>query len=169
MDYYLIFLRLIHISCGVFWAGVSIYLAAYILPATKRAGPAGGKFMQELSMTNKLPLVMTIIPTLVVISGLLLLWSWSQGLKPELLGTAHGIVLQSGITAALISYIIGFSVNRPAIVGITKIGQSLAGSPPNEEQAAMLAKLRGKLTTGTNIIAWLLGITVMLMSIVRQF
>jgi uncharacterized membrane protein len=169
MLFYLILLRFIHIGGGVFWAGVSIYLAAFVLPASRNAGPAGGRFMQQLSMTNKLPMVMIIIPTLTVIAGLLLIWEVSAGLQAAWMGSSHGILLQSGATAALISYIIGFAVNRPAIMKMAAIGKQLAGNPPTEEQAKMLGMYNKKLTRGTNIIAILLTATVVTMSVVRYF
>jgi hypothetical protein len=169
MLYYLILLRLIHIGGGVFWAGVSIYLAAFVLPASRNAGPAGGKFMQQMSLTNKLPLVMIIVPTLTVIAGLLLIWEVSGGLQASWMGSGHGILLQSGATAALISYIIGFTLNRPAIMKMAAIGKQMAGNPPTETQAIMLGALNKKLTMGTNIIAILLSATVITMSVVRYF
>ena len=166
---YLIILRLIHIACGTFWAGVSIYLATFILPASKGAGPAGGRFMQQLSQTNKLPLVMFLIPTLSVLSGILLIWKLSNGLQTSWVESDHGMILIVGGSLAIIAYLTGFIMSRPAIMGISSIGKEMAGNPPNEAQAAELARLRKKLTTGTNIVAILLTGAVIAMSIVRYY
>ena len=90
---YLIILRLLHIACGVFWAGAAIYLAAFVTPAVKALGPDGGKFMQQLAKTNNLPLVMAIAATTNVITGILLLWKLSGGLQLDWMISNHGLVL----------------------------------------------------------------------------
>jgi len=169
MNYYLIILRFIHIGGGVFWAGVAIYFAVFVLPASKKAGPAGGLFMQHLAQTNKLALVMTIVPTLVVLSGLLMIWEISHGLQSQWMASPHGIIIQTGATLAIIAYLTGFFFTRPALMKISAIGASLAGNPPSEEQARALGRQRAIMVKATNTIAVLLGFTVVMMSIVRQF
>jgi uncharacterized membrane protein len=70
---YLIFLRLIHIVCAVIWAGGMIYLAAFVIPAAKTLGSDGTKFIQRLSGTNKLPIVMNVSAILTIVSGIILI------------------------------------------------------------------------------------------------
>jgi hypothetical protein len=95
---YLIFLRIIHIVCAIVWAGGVIYLALFIVPAVKALGPDGGKFMQQLSQTNKMPVIMTFTGALTVVGGILLIERLSGGFTPEWFGTPHGIVLSIGAT-----------------------------------------------------------------------
>ena len=168
---YLIVLRLIHIICAVFWTGATLYLAGFIIPAVKALGPEGGKFMQQLSRTNKLPLVMNIAGTFTVIAGILLIERISGGFQAEWFGTPHGIIVSIGGTSALIGYVIGITVNLPAIIRMAAIGKSIAasGTPPSPEQLQELQKIRNKLFTATNIIAIFLLIALINMSIVRYF
>jgi uncharacterized membrane protein len=166
---YLIILRLIHITCGIFWAGATIYLAVFVIPAVKASGAEGSKFMQQLSRTNRLPLVMMLAATLTVLAGILLIWKISGGLQSEWMGSKHGIVLSTGAALTIIAYLIGLTVNRPVVAKIAAMGKAIAaqGAPPSPEQMQQLGILRKRLFTATNIVALLLAFTVIIMSIIR--
>jgi uncharacterized membrane protein len=168
---YLIILRLIHIVCAIFWGGGVIYLALFIVPAVKALGPDGGKFMQQLSRTNKMPLIMTLAATFTVVGGLLLIERLSGGFTPEWFGTPHGIVLSIGATFAIIAYLVGLFVNRPTVARIAAIGQEVArkGGAPSPEQGQELQKLRTKLFSAVNITAWLVLGAAIMMSVARYF
>ncbi len=169
MDTYLVFLRLLHIGSGAFWAGTAIYLAAFVLPAAKALGPDGGKFMQQLSMTNNLPLVIFVNSTINILSGILLIWYMSDGFQNNWMGTHMGITLSIGGTVALIAWIIGVFINRPIIMKMAAIAKESAikQQPPSADEVQHLNKMRAKLSTATNTIAWLIGITVIAMAIAR--
>lgn len=66
MDTIIIF-RLIHIVCSVFWTIAMIYFALFIIPAAKALGPDGLKFIQKLTSTNKLPIVMNVSAILSIV------------------------------------------------------------------------------------------------------
>ena len=168
---YLIILRFIHITCGIFWAGSIMYMALFVQPAVKAAGPEGAKFVQTLAKTNKLPIVMMFAALLTIIAGVLLLWKLSDGFQSVYMSSKHGIILSIGGTFAIIAFLIGFTVNKPTVAKIAKMGQAIAaqGAPPSPEQAQQLAKLRKRLFAATNTVAVLLGLTVIAMSIVRYF
>jgi uncharacterized membrane protein len=168
---YLIFLRFVHIVSAIFWAGSVMYLALFIVPAVKALGPDGGKFMQQLSHTNKMPLIMTLAGTLTVAAGILLTERISGGFTAEWFGTPHGIVISIGGTFAIIAYLIGLTVNRPAVARIAAIGQAAQakGGPPSPEQMAELQKLRTKLFSAVNYTALLVLGAAIAMSIVRYF
>ena len=166
---YMIFLRLIHIVCGVFWAGATLYLAGFIIPAVKALGPDGGKFMGQLSRTNRLPLVMNAAGTLTVLCGLLMFEQVSGTFQPEWFLTNHGMLLTIGGILGLLAYAIGLGVSFPTILRMNAIGKvvSASGGPPSPEQMQELQRLRKKLFTATNIIAILLLTSVSFMSIIR--
>jgi uncharacterized membrane protein len=168
---YLVFLRFVHIVSAIFWAGSVMYLALFIVPAVKALGPDGGKFMQQLSRTNNMPLVMTLAGTLTVVAGLLLIERISGGFTAEWFGTPHGIIISIGATLAIIAYLIGILVNRPTVARIGTIGQEAAakGGPPSPEQMAELQKLRTKLFSAINMTALLVLGAAIAMSIVRYF
>jgi uncharacterized membrane protein len=166
---YLIILRLLHICTGVFWAGAVIYLAAFVTPAVKALGPEGGKFMQQLAKTNKLPVVMTIAATLNVLCGILLFWNLSDGFQGAWMSSLHGMILSIGGGLAIIAYLEGLLVTRPTIAKINQLGESIAkaGGPPTAEQAQQLNAYRGKIFKANNFVAFLLAITVIFMSIAK--
>jgi uncharacterized membrane protein len=168
---YLIILRFIHIVSAIFWAGSVMYLALFIVPAVKALGPDGGKFMQQLSVTNKMPLIMTLAGSFTVIGGILLIERLSNGFTAEWFGTPHGIVLSIGGTLALIAFLIGMFVNRPVVDRIAAIGKkaALAGVPPTQEQMQELQKLRAKLFSAVNATAVLVLGASIAMSIARYF
>ncbi len=167
MDLYLIALRLIHIFTGAFWAGAAIYLAVFILPAAKALGPEGGKFMQQLSGTRNLPMVIFWNGTLNVLSGFLMLWYFSDGFSNDWLGTHMGIVLCIGGTLAFSAYLVSLFITRPVVAKIAAIGAAAKGQPLTQEQIQSMNKLRAKLTMATNLIAWLVSGTVIMMSVAR--
>jgi len=165
---YLIILRLLHITCGVFWAGAAIYLAAFVMPAVKALGPDGGKFMQQLAKTNKLPLVMTIAATTNIVAGILLLWKLSNGFQYDWMVAKHGLVLNAGVLLGIIAYLEGLLVTRPTIIKINVLGAQLStGVPPSQEQLHLMNSYRQKVITANNIAAILLAVTVIAMSLVR--
>jgi hypothetical protein len=73
------------------------------------------------------------------------------------------------MATAIIAFIIGFTINRPAAGRMNRISTAIAkaGGPPTAEQMQELMALRKKLFTATNYIAILLVITVIAMSIFR--
>src|SRR4030095_11665296 len=163
---YLIILRLLHITCGVFWAGAAIYLAAFVAPAVRALGPEGGKFMQQLARTNKLPLVMTIAATTNIIAGILLLWKLSSGFQYDWMVSKHGLVLNAGVLLGIIAYLEGLLVTRPTILKINALGAQLAsGIPPTQEQLQLMNAYRQKIMSANNIVATLLAVTVIAMSV----
>ena len=94
--------------CAIFWTGATLYLAAFVIPAVKAMGPDGGKFMAQLTRTNKLPVVMLTVSTLAVIAGLIMMYDISVGFRLLWFGTPHGIVVSCGAASAIIAYITGF-------------------------------------------------------------
>jgi hypothetical protein len=148
-----------------------MYLALFIVPAVKALGPEGGKFMQQLSQTNRMPVIMTLAGTLTVIGGILLIERISGGFTPDWFGTPHGIIISIGATFAITGYLIGILVNRPSINRIAAIGKAAAakGVPPAAEQMQELQKLRAKLFSGINRMALLVLGAAIAMSIVRYF
>lgn len=166
---YLIFLRLIHMVSGIFWAGSIFYLSGFVIPAVKSLGPDGAKFMQQLSKTNKLPIVMNLAGTLTILGGILLMAQLSNGFMSAWFQSNYGITLSIGATAAIIAYLVGFTMNFPSIMRMNAIGKAIAasGGGPNESQMKELMMLRKRLFTGTSIIAWLLGVSVVCMSIAQ--
>jgi hypothetical protein len=167
---YVIVLLMLHICTGVFWAGATIYLAAFIAPAVKASGAEGTKFMQQLAKTNKLPVVMTLFATVNVICGILLLWKLSDGFQNhDWMVSRRGMILSMGGGLAIIAYLEGLLITRPTVLKVNKLGQAIAaaGGPPSPEQMQQLMAYRKKIFTANNVVAVLLAIAVIAMSVVK--
>lgn len=170
MDQWLVVIfRFLHIGAGVFWAGSIIYLAVFILPAVKAAGPEGGKFMQVLSATRSLPNVMNVLALTTIFSGLILMWHLSNGFDSYWMGSRFGIAVSTGMTTTIIGYLLGISINLPTIKKMAAMGKAIAasGAPPTPEQMEQIGAMRAKVGKVTVAIAHLLGITVIMMATAR--
>jgi uncharacterized membrane protein len=165
---YIIILRLLHIGFGVFWAGSAISFAFFIGPAVKASGPEGIKFMQQLGK-SKYPIIIMIAALITIISGILLIEKLSGGFQSAWFTTDYSRIITTGGTLAIIAFIIGFTVNRPAAARINAISNDIAkaGGPPSSEQVQQLTKMRKRLAVGTNYITVLLVLTIIAMSIFR--
>jgi uncharacterized membrane protein len=168
---YLVFLRLIHIVCVVIWAGGMIYLAFFVMPASKRLGADGAKFIQQLSGTNKLPIVMNVAAILSIVTGILLMRKLLGGINLAVFKSTHGTMIVIGGILAIAGFIIGVSVNMPAARRMSSIGRKVAtsGSQPARGQLAELQRLRARSSVATNVIALLLFASLVIMSIVKYY
>ena len=148
-----------------------MYNAWFIGPAVRALGPDGGKFMAQLSRTNKFPLVVLIAGTLTNLGGILLIERLSGGFQSYWFGTNHGIIISIGGTLSLIAFTIGITVNLPLIKKMTVMGAAIAssGAPPTAEQQQQLMAMRTKLFKMTNIMAGMVFLTAISMAIVRYF
>jgi len=166
---YLLILRLLHIGCGITWAGTVIFVAFFLDPAVKSSGPDGTRFMQQLAKTNRFPIVMMLLAIITVLAGTLLIWRVSGGLQTVWLSTKNGKVLTTGGALAIIAFLIGFTISRPVSCKIAKIGNAvaMAGGPPTPVQLDELVMLGKRLSSASKIIAYLLIFTIVGMSIFR--
>jgi len=164
----ILFLRLLHITFGVFWAGSVFNLALFVAPAIKASGPEGGKFMLQLGKTSY-PVVVMMSAIITIVSGILLIGKLSNGFEPAWFRTSYARVLTAGSGLAFIGFIIGFTVNRPTAMRMNKIGDAVArtAAPASPEQMNELMRLRKRIFTATNYIAILLALAVISMSICR--
>jgi uncharacterized membrane protein len=165
---YLLILRILHIGFGIFWAGSVFSFVLFIAKAVKASGPDGGKFMQQLGKTGY-PIAVMITAIISILAGILLIAKLSAGFEPVWFSTAYAKVVTTGGVLAIIAFIIGFTINRPAAARIMAISNAIAkaGGPPTPGQIQELTNLRNRLFTGSNIIAVLLLFAVIAMSIFR--
>lgn len=167
--YYLALLRSVHIITGGFWVGATFYLAWFVLPAVKASGAEGGKFMQKLAGTNKLPLVMTVASALNILSGLLIIANLSSGFELTWFNNRHGILVTAGALLAIIAFLEGFLITRPNAEKLNKLSQLLmiTGLAPTEIQIRQLLEYRRKMAMVIKQSAILLILSLIAMSLVH--
>jgi len=142
MDLYVIVLRILHIFGAVFWAGTTFLFAGYVGPAVMAAGPEGNKFMQTLLGQTRFLRVIAAAAGLTALSGLLLYWRASGGLRLAWIGTGTGLGLTIGGAAGLIASVIGIGVQNRAgrrLVALGRQVQASGGAPTPEQGAQMQA------------------------------
>lgn len=155
----LLVMRLLHIGTGVFWAGTLMFNAAFLMPAFRDAGPDGAKVAAALTRRRFMD-IMPWIAALTIVSGVWLYWFDSVGFRPPFMRSRMGISLGVGALFAVIAFILGVAVMRPAMNKAMRLGQDPA------QQAAAQA-LRVRVGILGRVIAALLGVAVAAMAVAR--
>ena len=168
MDPLLIVLRVVHVVGGVFWAGAILFVAHFLEPAVREAGPDGAKVMQALQRRRYLD-VMPVVAALTLVSGFWLYWRTFGRVHPG--PGASGVELALGIggLVSLVAFVVGVTVMRPSALGIGRLGAELAQAPPDRTEAlgAELAGLRRRVRAAGRVVAALLGIAIVCMAVAR--
>jgi uncharacterized membrane protein len=162
-------LRILHIVVGVFWVGTVVFMAAFLTPSARAAGPAGGAVIQQLMGVRRLPLWIMGGMVVTLLSGIALYWRDSAGFQSAWLASGAGKVFGLGGAVAFAASILGMAINMPTARRLTEITGRLqsAGRPPTPEEQATLAALQGRLSKASVLAAVLLVIATLLMAIAR--
>jgi uncharacterized membrane protein len=160
--------RLIHIITGVYWVGAVLFVNSLLGPSVMAAGPDGAKVMQQLVKRRYYEIVIG-AATLTLISGLYLIWYDSDGFSGGWFATHFGQGISTGMLAAILAYILGLFVVRPALYRMLALGgqmaQASAGDRPAIEQE--MAAARGRLVTAGGVAAVFLLVAVSAMAVAR--
>ena len=165
----IVILRVIHIVCGVYWAGTLLFVATFLEPSVRAAGPEGAKVMQALVRRRFID-VMPIVALLTILSGLDLYRRVSAGFSAVWITSGPGMSITIGAVAALIAFTIGVGVMRPAVKRMGPLSQTAQQLPEGPERTAHLAevqRLRGRSAVAGRWVAALLGIAVIGMAAAR--
>ena len=168
MDYGLLLARIIHVLTGVFWVGAMVFVSAFLIPSLAEVGPDAGKVMAALQR-RKFMIVMPVIGTLTILSGIWLYWRASSGFQLEYMKSGPGHAYAFGAIFAIAAYVVGMTVTRPAMMKATALGQSAATASESERPAIMAQALalRKRGTRGGNIVATLLTLAALMMAVGR--
>lgn len=165
----LITLRLLHVVLATFWVGTLIFIAVFLEPSVRAAGPAGGAVMQGLQQRGYFT-VMPIVAIVAMLSGGWLLWIDSAGFDPVYMGSAKGIAYSTGALAALVAFAFGVTRVRGDSTRMGALGAelaSLAAGAPRDAQMAEMGRLRERVKVGLRVVASLLFVAVVAMAVAR--
>jgi uncharacterized membrane protein len=154
----IVMLRLIHVVGGVFWVGAMMYTAFFLLPVVAELGPAGGQMMAALQR-RKLFVWLPVVALLTILTGLRLLMIASASFSASYFATGTGQVYLAAAVAAIVAFVIGVAINRPAMMRMTVLAQSLGSTTDDAERGriqAEIAVLRARGRTATMVVTWLL-------------
>lgn len=164
----LLVLRLVHVLGGIFWVGSGLFTTFFLLPALAKSGPAAGAVFGALQQ-RRMFTVLPIVAVLTLLSGARLIWIVSSGFSPAWMGTRMGqTFLWSGV-AAVLAFVVGMLVARPAGAKAARLGAQLAALPEPERGARMaeVDRLRRRSAAGGAAATTLLLLAAAGMSIAR--
>lgn len=166
MDLTLVLLRVVHVLCGVFWAGALIFVVIFLEPSIRGSGPEGAKVMRALIQRNYLNVV-PIVAALTILSGLWLMWIVSGEFSAAWFRSGVGMTLTFGSLVAFAAFLIGVHVLRPSVLRIGPLAQVAAEAPAGRKKEAMLAgvqRLRRRAMVAGRWVAALLAVAVVAMA-----
>ena len=168
MDVTMIILRLVHVIGGIFWVGAMFFVFRFLAPSIAEAGPDGGKVMAGITRRGFMQ-VMPVISILTLLSGIWLYWRASAGFSRVYLMSGPGHVYAIGGLLAIIAFILGVTVSRPAMMKGMALGKAMENASPAERETMMAtaASLRARGETVGNVIAVLLILAAVAMAIGR--
>jgi uncharacterized membrane protein len=168
MNVELVVLRIIHIYGAVVWAGTSLFVAFFLLPAMGAAGPAGAPVMGAL-VKRKLFTIIPIVAVITMLAGLRMLWLVSGGFSAQYFASRSGRTYATGAVFALATFVLFMAVNHPAIGRMMQLGQQMAIAPEAERPrlAAEMNAVRARAGLASKVAAVLITITVIAMAVGR--
>lgn len=137
--------RILHIVAGVLWVGMAVFTAYFLMPAMAEAGPDAAKVMAGLQRRR----ILTVIPALglvTILAGLWLLWKSSFGFQHDYLVSPAGHTFTIGGIIAIIGFIFGVGVMRPAMMKAAVLAQSMGELTSDADRQARMAEI-GRLRT----------------------
>lgn len=160
--------RIIHVLGGVIWVGSMFFISMFLIPSIAEAGPDAGKVMAALTR-RKFMIVIPVIALLTMLSGLWLYWRASIGFDSAYMRSGPGRTYAIGATLAILAFIIGMTITRPAMVKVSKLMPTIATASP-EERERIIAEVNATRAKGERwgkVIGFLLIGTATLMALGR--
>lgn len=154
----LLLARVFHILGGVIWAGSMFALSFAIIPIGARHADEGAGRWAALA-TRKLGPASGIAALVTVLSGMYLFATLHDGDT-----STGGIVLATGAVAAVLSFLVGALIGRPAGMKMAKLQSEASKSA---QDLARLASLGRRAALSSRIAGMLLGLAVLSMAMFR--
>lgn len=163
----MVWLRLLHIVAGVFWVGTAVFMAFFVLPTARAAGPDGGRFVARLG--RRMGPALGVAMLLTVIPGFIMYRRLSAGFNHAWVTSRVGLALGAGAVAAILAIVVGVAVNAPAAAKIGALQKNVTtqGGTPSPAQAAQLAALQTRIERATQLVAVLLLVAAGAMAVAR--
>ena len=142
MDWWMIFLRVVHVGSAMVWFGGAIIGAFFLAPTAAALGKAGQPFMDHLMRRRGLGVLFPVVGALTILAGGALYWRDSGGLQSTWVTSPTGLAFTIGGIAAIVSFALGFVLVAPSVALQTAVGNELAasGGEPNADQLARLER-----------------------------
>lgn len=167
MNYYLLFLRILHIGAGAYWVGNVLVLVVFINPALQATGETGRKFVDYLVSKKRYNTESMGAGLMAGIAGILLYWHDSQGFTSAWTHSSVGIGFGIGAGLALVAFIFGILTDRK-MKAIAQLREQFQGTL-TDEQTSQLQLLSKQQTTYLYVCAAALSVALWVMATARYF
>jgi uncharacterized membrane protein len=154
-------LRFTHVVFGALWVGMMAFQVFLLMPALGEAGPDAARLMPALARRN-IPTLMLVFAILALGSGFWLFQRMAGGSPAALMATPMGKGFAFGGVVALIAFLLGVTVMRPAMMRSMKLAASHDPAFAQEIQ-----RLRARGTAVGRWVAILLLVTLAAMAVAR--
>lgn len=163
----LIVLRIVHVLGGIIWVGTGVFMAFFLAPSLANLGPVAGQVMGGLQK-RRFMVVLPVVAVLTILSGLRLMMIASGNFGAGYFQTPMGRTFAAAGLASILAFVIGIIVNRPAMLRIGKLQQSMASDPASKDRIAVeIRKLQQRMTMSGFLVIALLLFAAIGMSIAR--
>lgn len=163
----LIVLRLIHVVGGVFWVGSVMFTSFFLMPALMKAGPMVAGPVSAGLQARRMMTWMPTVSILVILSGLRLMMIVSRG-QAHWFEHRSGHVYAIAGSLAIIAFVVGMSVTRPAMTKAAKLGQSMSSDGASKQLIQdELNRLQRRGYLGTMAVTWLVILAAVGMAVAR--
>lgn len=156
----IIALRLVHVLGGIFWVGATVFTTAFLFPVLAGAGQAAGPVMAGLQQ-RRLLVALPVAALLTILSGLRLLWIASAGFTPAYFRTGPGLVFALSGVAAIVGFLVGILVSRPAALRAAQLARGGTADPLE------LAPLRRRAAVAGAVVTFLVTAAAAGMAVAR--
>jgi uncharacterized membrane protein len=168
MSPFLILLRVIHVVAGILWVGFAVFVHTFLDPVTRELGPDGGKVMGALQRRG----LMTTLPILAILTLLSGLWLYNHdaaGDHAAYMATWTGRLLGLGGLSAIVAFLVGITIMRPAAMRGAAIMQSLATAAAAEREQLMaeVQRVRARGAVAGRVVTSLLILAALAMAVAR--
>jgi uncharacterized membrane protein len=163
-------LRVVHVLAASFWFGAMLMNAAFLLPAVRATGPAGGQVMKQIVQDRRLPAFLNAAVFATLLTGGVLYWWASGGLDDAWARSGTGIAWSVGGVLTIIAAMLGQFVNAPTArrMGRLAAEAQAAGHAPSDATVAEMQRLQLRLLRATQLAAALLAATAAAMTAARN-
>jgi hypothetical protein len=169
MEPLFLLMRILHVVVGVFWAGTLIFVATFLMPSVRDAGPDGGKVMLALMRRGYMN-VLPVVALVTLVSGFWLYWNLMQTVGPIWAASLSARIYGVGAVTALIGFGLGVFIMRPNALKLQAIMEAQAKTPEGPARAALAADMtvpRAKMSATAPWVAGLLAVSVACMAVAR--
>lgn len=163
----LLVLRVVHVLGGIIWVGAMVFNAFFLGPALATLGPTAGQVGAALQR-RRMFVVLPIAAILTILAGIRLMMITSGGFASGYFSSRPGMTYAIGATFALVAFILGMAVARPAMERMAKLGQSAASDAASRDSvAAEMRGLQARARTATIAVTHMLLVAAACMAIAR--